>query len=125
MICQRCGAAIPAKASACSSCGMPTVFMDGDDQVVTHGEVLEPEVLESLDDVGRPGFRAPRGPQMHVRPLGCTLGPGCGCIALPLLALAGVVVSSVIALLWVLSLGRLPAALLEFATRARRGFTRS
>jgi hypothetical protein len=101
---------------------MPTTFMGGDDQVTTTGEVLEPEVLESLDDVDRSGSRGPRDPQMQVRPLGCTLGPGCGCIGLPLMVLAGVVVASVIALLWVLSLGRLPASLLELATRARRGF---
>jgi len=124
MICQRCGADIRDTASECSSCGMPTVFMGGDDQIVTTGEVLEPELLESLDDVDGPGFRGPRDPQLQFRPLGCALGPGCGCIALPLLALAGVVVSSVIALLWVLSLGRLPASLLEFASRARRGFRR-
>ena len=104
---------------------MPTVFMDGDDQVVTTGEVLEPEVLESLDDVDQPGFPGPRDPQLQVRPLGCALGPGCGCIGLPLLVLAGVVVSSVIALLWVLSLGRLPVSLLALASRARRGFRSS
>jgi len=83
------------------------------------------ERLESLDALGRPGFSGTGGPQPHVRPLGCTLGPGCGCIGLPLMVLAGVFVSSVIALLWVLSLGRLPASLLALATRARRGFTRS
>lgn len=136
MICPRCGANVPDTASECPGCGMPTVFMDRDDQGAEGGrilepEVLEPEVLESLDAVDRPGAwgpygaHGPGGAQAHVRPLGCTLGPGCGCIALPLMALAGVVVSSVIALLWVLSLGRLPASLLEFASRARRGFTRS
>ena len=107
---------------------MPTTFMGpatNDDQIVTSGEVLEPEVLESLDDVDRPGFQGPRDPQMNVRPLGCTLGPGCGCIGLPLLALAGVVVSSVVALLWVLSLGRLPISLMQLAARARRGFKRT
>ena len=125
MICPRCDATIPDTASECSSCGMPTVFMGGADQVATTGEVLEPELLESLDDLDGSEFRGPRDTQIPFRPMGCTLGPGCGCIALPLLALAGVVVSSVIALLWVLSLGRLPAALLELATRARRGFRRS
>jgi len=125
MICQRCGADIRGTASECSSCGMPTVFMSGDDQVATGVEVLEPEVLASLDDVAQPGFRGPRGAQPHVRPVGCALGPGCGCIGLPLMVLGGVVVSSVIALLWVLSLGRLPASLLELATRARRGFRNS
>jgi len=94
----------------------------GGDQVVTTGEVLEPEVLESLDDVDQTQFQGARGAQMHVQPMGCTLGPGCGCIGLPLMVLAGVVVSSVIAVLWVLSLGRLPASLLELAARARRGF---
>ena len=93
-----------------------------DDRVVTTVEVLEPEVLESLDDVDQPGSRGPQDPQMPVRPMGCTLGPGCGCIGLPLMVLAGVVVSSVIALLWVLSLGRLPISLMQLAARARRGF---
>jgi hypothetical protein len=100
---------------------MPTVFMGGDDRGSASGPVLEPEVLESLDDVDQAGSR---GPRMQVRPLGCTLGPGCGCIGLPLLALAGVVVSSAIALLWVLSLGRLPGSLVRLAARARRGFAR-
>ena len=113
MICPRVSAPTSAgtAASECSSCGMPTVFMGGgDDRVAATGRVLEPEVLESLDDVGRPGSRGPRGPRRCTSvPLGCTLGPGCGCIGLPLAVLAGVVVSSVIALLWVLSLGRLPA----------------
>jgi hypothetical protein len=104
---------------------MPQVFMGADERVATNGEVLEPEVLESLDDVDQPGFRGTRNPQINVQPVGCALGPGCGCIGLPLLALAGVVVSSVIALLWVLSLGRLPVALLALASRARRGFRRS
>ena len=122
MICSRCGTRLPDTASECSSCGMPTIFMGGDDQVVTTGEVLEPEVLESLDDVDRPGSPGPHG---QVRPLGCSVGPGCGCIGLPLMVLAGVVVSSVIALLWVLNLGRLPASLAQLAARARRGFTRS
>lgn len=124
MICPRCGDDLPDTASECGSCGMPTVFMGGGDQVVATDEVLEPEVLESLDDVGQPGFQGPRGARMPDLPLGCTLGPGCGCIALPFMVLAGVVVSSAIALLWVLSLGRLPASLLELAARARRGFTR-
>jgi len=101
---------------------MPTVFMGQEDRVAVSGEVLEPEVLESLDDVDGQGSRRP---QMNVRPLGCTVGPGCGCIGLPLMVLAGVVVSSVIALLWVLSLGRLPASLIHIAKMARRGFTRS
>jgi len=133
MICARCGSRLPDTASECSSCGMPAVFMDGDDPVAEGGDdreaagssVLEPEVLESLDDVDGAAARGTRGPQMHGRPLGCTLGPGCGCIGLPLAALAGVLVSSVIALLWVLSLGRLPISLAALAARARRGFSRS
>ncbi len=125
MNCPRCGSRLPDAASECSSCGMPTVFMGGDDRVATSGEVLEPEVLESLDDVEGSAPRGGAGPQMHVRPVGCALGPGCGCIGLPLAVLAGVVVSSVIALLWVLSLGRLPASLAHLAARARRGFTGS
>jgi hypothetical protein len=103
---------------------MPTVFMGDDDRVARNVEVVEPEVLESLDDVGRQGFPGQRGPRGQMQPLGCTLGPGCGCIGLPLLALAGVVVSSVIALLWVLSLGRLPVSLMHLARQARRGFPR-
>jgi len=123
MICQRCGADIRGAASECSSCGMPTIFMDGGDRVTTGGPVLEPEVLESLDDVDGPGSRGQREPQVHVRPLGCTIGPGCGCVGLPLMVLAGVIISSAIALLWVLSLGRLPSSLMQLAARARRGFT--
>ena len=125
MTCPRCGSRLSDAATECSSCGMPTVFMGGDDRVATSGEVLEPEVLESLDDVGRQGSPGFQGPHGQIRPLGCTLGPGCGCIGLPLMALAGVVVSAVIALLWVLSLGRLSGTLVQLAARARRGFTRS
>jgi hypothetical protein len=80
------------------------------------GPVFEPEVLDSLDDAERTRFAH------TVRPVGCTLGPGCGCLALPLAVVAGVVVSSAVALLWVLSLGRLPASLRRFAQQARRGF---
>jgi hypothetical protein len=83
------------------------------------GPVLEPEVLESLDEAEQTRFTPP------AQPLGCTLGPGCGCVGLPLAALAGVVISSAIALLWVLSLGRVPASLLRLARHARRGFSRS
>ena len=125
MICPRCGARLPETASECSSCGMPTVFMGDDDRDSADVEVLEPEVLGSLDEVDRPGFRGNPGSQPPVRPLGCTLGPGCGCIGLPLMALAGVLVSAVVALLWVLSLGRLSGTLVQLAARARRGFTRS
>ena len=129
MICPRCGAGLKDTASECHGCGMPTVFMDpplhaAADRSRVGGRVrpshtvLEPEVLESLDAAER------EGPQGHVRPTGCVLGPGCGCIGLPLLAIAGVAVSSVVALCWVLSLGRLPVSLVGLAARARRGFTR-
>lgn len=125
MICPRCGADVPGTAAECSSCGLPSLFPGGGDRVAVDRRVLEPEVLESLDDVGRPGSRGPGGAQVHVRPLGCSLGPGCGCVGLPLAVLAGVVVSSLIALLWVLSLGRLPGSLVQLAARVRRGFSRS
>ena len=106
---------------------MPTSFMGGGDRLATSGEVLEPEVLDSLEDVhglgsSGPGFAGPHG---QIRPLGCAVGPGCGCIALPLLVLAGVAVSALLALIWVLNLGRLPVSLLGLAARARRGFSRS
>ena len=58
-----------------------------------------------------PGSGDPGARRCTSVPWGARSGPGCGCIGLPLLALAGVVVSSVIALLWVLSLGRLPVSL--------------
>ena len=122
MTCPRCGSRLSDAATECSSCGMPTVFMGDSDRDAADLEVLEPEVLESLDEVGRPGAPGAHGP---VRPVGCTVGPGCGCVGVPLLAVAGVVVSSVIALLWVLSLGRLPVSLAALAARARRGFTRT
>ena len=89
MICPRCGSRLEETATECYSCGMPTVFMGGDDRVATSSPVFEPEVLESLDDVDGSG---PSGPQGQIRPLGCTLGPGCGCIGLPLAVLAGVAV---------------------------------
>jgi len=122
MTCPRCGSGVPGGSSECPSCGMPTVFMGGDDQLARQVEVVEPEVLESLDDVEQPGFPGQRGAQ--VQPLGCALGPGCGCIGLPLLALVGVFVSLVVGLLWVLTLGRLPVSLIQMASKARRGFTR-
>lgn len=86
--------------------------------VVAAGEpVVEPEVLESLDEAERTRFAASPEP----RPLGCTLGPGCGCVGLPLAVLAGVVVSSLMALLWALSLGRVPFSLARMVKQARRG----
>jgi hypothetical protein len=98
-----------------------SVPRDPGDSVATGGPVLEPEVLESLDEAERTRF--PPDPQG--RHVGCTLGPGCGCVGLPLAVLAGVVISSLVALLWVLSLGRVPASLLRLARQARRGFSRS
>jgi hypothetical protein len=77
--------------------------------------VIEPEVLESLE--AAQGF----GAAPPAKPLGCALGPGCGCIGLPLAVLAGVVVSSLMALLWVLSLGRVPASIVRLARQVRRG----
>jgi hypothetical protein len=83
--------------------------------------VVEPEVLESLDEATRTRFSS----DPRIRHVGFTLGPGCGCVGLPLAVLAGVVISSLVALLWVLSLGRVPASLLRLARQARRGFSRS
>ena len=81
--------------------------------------VHEPEVLESLDEAEQTRFTPP------AQPLGCTLGPGCGCLGLPLMVLGGVALSSLVALLWVLSLGRVPASLIRLAKQARRGVSRS
>jgi hypothetical protein len=89
--------------------------------IATSGPVIEPEVLESLDEAERTRFA--QGPQ--ARQVGCSIGPGCGCVGLPLAVLAGVVVSSLVELLWVLSLGRVPASLLHLAREARRRGTRS
>ncbi len=122
MICPRCGSRLEGTASECHGCGMPTIFMGPatpDDRVATGGRVLEPEVLESLDATERARS------QGQVRPVGCTLGPGCGCVGLPLAVIAGVVISSALALLWVLRLGRLPISLVRLAQQARRGFSRS
>jgi hypothetical protein len=84
-------------------------------------DVVEPEVLESLDEAERTRFAA----DPRVRHVGFSLGPGCGCVGLPLAVLVGVVVSSLVALLWVLRLGRVPASLLKLAREARRGFRRT
>jgi len=84
------------------------------------GPAAEPELLESLDEAERTRFgHGPR--ERHV---GCSLGPGCGCIGLPFAILAGVALSSLVALLWVLSLGRVPASLIRLAKEARRGWSR-
>lgn len=124
MICPRCGTDIAGTPSECPSCGMPTVFMglETRDERAADSRVFEPEVLESQDDIGRPGAAGSHG---QIQPVGCTLGPGCGCLGLPLMALAGVLVSALIALLWVLSLGRVPASLIRLAKQARRGSTRT
>lgn len=122
MICPRCGARFADSASECAACGLPAVLTgsaNGDTRIAVDHRVLEPEVLESLDEAARARFTPP------LRHVGCSLGPGCGCIGLPLALLAGIVVSSAIALLWVLSLGRLPSSLIRLAARARRGFSRS
>jgi hypothetical protein len=97
--------------------------------------VIEPEVLESLEEAerssgSRPGGAhapfgqgGPFGPHGTVRPMGCAVGPGCGCIGLPLALLAGAVVSALMALLWLLSLGRVPVSVVRLAQqlRQRRG----
>jgi hypothetical protein len=118
MNCIRCGTPLARGAAECRGCGLPVVFMNrGGDPAA---DVVEPEVLESLDEVERTRF-TPGAPARHV---GCALGPGCGCIGLPLLALAGVFVSLLVGLLWILTLGRVPISLMQMASRARRGFTR-
>jgi hypothetical protein len=98
---------------------MPTAFMNpAAGPVAAAGEpVVEPEVLESLDEAERTRFGAAAPP----RPVGCTLGPGCGCLGLPVALAAGIVVSSLMALLWVLSLGRVPFSLARMARRMQRG----
>jgi hypothetical protein len=122
VICPRCGARCPDSDPDCPSCGRPTVTGGPDEAVAARPEpVLEPEVLESLDEAER--TRLGHGPQ--ARHVGCSLGPGCGCLGLPFAVLAGVAISSLVALLWVLSLGRVPASLIRLAKQARRGFHRS
>jgi predicted lipid-binding transport protein (Tim44 family) len=82
------------------------------------GEVVEPEVLPSLEDAQRTRSAAPPG--ATAMPLGCTVGPGCGCIGLPLALLAGAVVTVFMALLWVLSLGRVPVSIVRMVQRLRQ-----
>lgn len=108
--CPRCGARVGDGATECDSCGLPTLFTDAEES-----RVVEPEVLSSLDEAERTRHVPAAGRA------GCTLGPGCGCLGLPLAAVVGLVVSSLLALLWVLSLGRVPASLLRLARLARRG----
>ena len=81
-------------------------------------EAIEPEVLPSLDAVDSPGAQGQPGP---IQLPGCTIGPGCGCIGLPLALLAGAVVTALMALLWLLSLGRVPVSIVRMAQRMRRG----
>lgn len=61
------------------------------------GPVLEPEVLDSLEEASRPGFGA--GPR--ARGVIFASPRGCGCLAVPFAVVAGVVLSSLLALLWV------------------------
>ena len=81
-------------------------------------KAIEPEVLPSLDAVDSPGAQGQPGP---IQLPGCTVGPGCGCIGLPLALLAGAVISAFMALLWLLSLGRVPVSVVRMAQRMRRG----
>jgi hypothetical protein len=98
--------------------------------------VVEPEVLPSLEEAertsgggpggahgpfGRGGPFDANGPHGPVRPLGCTVGPGCGCLGLPLALLAGAVISALMAVLWLLSLGRVPVSIVQMVQRLRRG----
>lgn len=119
MTCPRCGARLSGDAPECRGCGLPAIFMDpdGGPASASGDAVVEPEVLDSLEDAERTRFAAPPG----MRQLGCSPGPGCGCLGLPLAVLGGVVVSSLMALLWVLSLGRVPSSLARLVRQARRG----
>ena len=113
--CPKCGSRLAGTASECSGCGMPTAFMEPDGPVAVRSEVVEPEVLDSIDEAERTRF----GPAAPPRQLGCTLGPGCGCIGLPIALFAGAVVSALMAVLWVLSLGRVPFSLARLARQWR------
>ena len=118
MTCQRCGAGIPAGASECPACGMPTTFMDL--PAVAPGavdpEVIEPEIVDGFDP-GAPGRPGSGGPMQ----VGCTLGPGCGCLALPLAVVGAVLASSVLAVAWVLRIGETIGSLGRLLSRALRG----
>jgi hypothetical protein len=68
--------------------------------------VVVPEVLDSLDDV-RPGGAG--GP---MRQFGFSLGPGCGCLGLPVAVVGGIALSSLLALAWVARALRMLATVL-------------
>lgn len=78
------------------------------------GPVYEPEVIDSLDDI--PAGRQPP----TVQPMGCTVGPGCGCLGLPIALVAGIALSTVFALAWVLRIGRFFGSIVQLG-RGRRG----
>jgi hypothetical protein len=97
---------------------------------------VEPEVLDWIEEAERASRSGPggahgpfgrggpfdaHGPHGPVRPLGCTVGPGCGCLGLPLALLAGAVISALMAVLWLLSLGRVPVSIVQMVQRLRRG----
>lgn len=109
--CPRCGTPSAPSDCECPGCGMPAVFMGAP----VRAPVVEPEVLDSLDE-----FRAP-DPSGGMKPLGCTFGPGCGCLGIPIAAVVGLVVSSVVALAWVLRIGRMLAAVAGPIFRTRGG----
>jgi len=50
--------------------------------------------------------------------LGCSLGPGAGCLALPLVVVGAVLATSVLALAWVLRIGQALGAGVEMLARA-------
>ena len=84
------------------------------------GPAIEPEVLESLDEAERTRFG--HGPR--TRHIVFTSHPGCGCLAAPFAVVAGVVVSSFLALLWVARALRVIGALgsrISGAFGGRRG----
>ena len=114
-VCPRCGSRLGPDLSECHGCGMPTTFMEPVQRSSREGEVVEPEVLDSIDD-HRPGVP----PQM--RHTGCAVGPGgCGCLGLPLAVVVGVILSSVAALAWVLRVGQTVGAAGSLAARLCRG----
>lgn len=100
-VCPRCGSRLPPAATECHGCGMPAAFMEPAARPSRDGEVLEPELLDSIDD-HRAG-----APPPQFRQTGCAVGPGgCGCLGVPLAVVAGVLLASVAALAWVLRVGQ-------------------